>query len=100
MIDKIKKILEEHVGKKNAISSAKIADIIGVSEDDTHVFTRDLLLQAAETYGLPLAASNRGYYLISNDTEYEEYMTSLDKRIEGINKRKDIITQNYKGDKK
>ena len=47
-------------------------------------------------YGLPLAANNRGYYLITSDSEYDEYMENLDSRIEGINQRKDIITKNYK----
>ena len=98
MLEQIKRIMEEHIGKRNAITSAEIADMLGIDEDDTHAITRDLLLQAAEAYNLPLAASNRGYYLIDNETEYEEYMASLDGRIEGINRRKDIISRNYNGD--
>ena len=74
MLEQIKRIMEEHIGKRNAITSAEIADMLGIDEDDTHAITRDLLLQAAEAYNLPLAASNRGYYLIDNETEYEEYM--------------------------
>lgn len=70
---------------------------LGIFEDDTHATTRSLLLQAAETYKLPLAASNRGYYLIANETEYKEYMASLDARMEGIKRRKDIISKNFKG---
>ena len=84
MLEQIKLILEEHIGKRNAITSAVIADMLEIDEDDTHAITRDLLLQAAEEYGLPLAANNRGDYLIDNETEYEEYMASLDRRIEGI----------------
>lgn len=100
MLERIKEIMEEHIGKRNVITSAEIADILGIDEDDTHASTRDLLLQAAEAYNLPLAANNRGYYLIDNETEFEEYMTSLDSRIEGINRRKNIISRNYNGGNK
>lgn len=97
MLKTIKLIMEEHIGKKKAITSAQIAQILGIDEDDTHAATRDLLLQAAEKYELPLVANNNGYYLIDNETEYEEYIDSLNRRIEGINRRKDIISRNYKG---
>ncbi len=100
MLEQIKLILEEHIGKRNVITSAEIADILGIDEDDTHATTRDLLLKAAEKYKLPLAANNKGYYLIENETEYEEYIASLDGRIEGINRRKDIISRNFNGGNK
>lgn len=99
MLERIKNILERHIGKQNAITSAEIANMIGIVEDDTHAITRDLLLKVAEKYGLPLAANNNGYYLIGNDAEFETYMASLNGRIEGINKRKEIISKNYKGGK-
>ena len=97
MLEQIRLIMKKYIGKRNAITSAEIADMLGINEDDTHATTRDLLLQAAEEYSLPLAASNKGYYLIDSKAEYEEYMASLDNRIEGINRRKDIISKNYNG---
>lgn len=100
MIEQIRAIMENHVGKRNAITSSEIANMLKIDEDDTHAITRDLLLQAAETCNLPLAASNRGYYLIENETEYKEYMAFLDSRIEGINRRKNIISRNYNGGNK
>lgn len=99
MIEKIKKILENHVGKRNAITSAQIADILGIDEDDTHAQTRELIFQAAEIYDLPIAANNNGYYFIDDEDEYVEYMAALNKRIEGINKRKDVITKNFRSGK-
>lgn len=102
-IEKIKNILENHVGKDNAITSAEIADILGIDEDDTKAKTRQLLLKAAKRFNLPMAATTKkpkGYYLIKNDTEYKEYMKTLDKRIDKIKERKDIITKNYKKGRK
>lgn len=96
MLEQIKNILLLHRGKRNPITSAEIARIIGIVEDDTHAQTRALILECAEKYELPLAANNRGYYLISNQQEYNEYMANLDSRSAGIEERKRIITKNYR----
>ena len=74
MLEQIREILLLHNGKKNPITSAEIAKSLGIVEDDTHAQTRALILECAEKYELPLAANNRGYYLISDQQEYEEYM--------------------------
>lgn len=97
MLEQIREILLLHNGKKNPITSAEIARSLGIIEDDTHAQTRALLLECAEKYELPLAANNKGYYLISTQQEYEEYMKNLDSRNTGIEQRKRIITKNYKG---
>lgn len=95
MLEKIRDILLLHKGKNNPITSAKIASMIDIIEDDTHAQTRALILKCAETYKLPLAANTRGYYLISNRQEYDEYMANLDSRSAGIEERKRIITENF-----
>ncbi len=100
MLEQIRNILLLHQGKRDPITSAEIARIIGIIEDDTHAQTRALILECAETYGLPLAANNKGYYLISNQQEYDEYMANLDSRSAGIEERKRIITKNFKGIKR
>lgn len=99
MLEQIRDILLSHNGKRNPITSAEIARKIGIIEDDTHAQTRALILECAKKYELPLAASNRGYYLISNQQEYDEYINNLDSRIAGIEERKKIITKNFKGGK-
>lgn len=97
MLEQIRDILLLHQGKRNPIASAKIASLIGIVEDDTHAQTRALIFECAEIYELPLAANNKGYYLISNQQEYDEYMANLDARSAGIERRKRIITKNFKG---
>ena len=79
MLEQIREILLLHNGKKNPITSAEIAKSLGIVEDDTHAQTRALILECAEKYELPLAANNRGYYLISDQQEYEEYMDTMGK---------------------
>lgn len=74
MLEQIREILLLHNGKKNPITSAEIAKSLGIVEDDTHAQTRALILECAEKYELPLAANNRGYYLISDQQEYECFL--------------------------
>ncbi len=94
-LEKIRNILNQHVGKANKVTSSQIAKAIGIEEDDTHAKTRALIFKAAQKYHLPLAANNRGYFLIKSESEYDEYIENLNSRIAGIKKRKKIITENY-----
>lgn len=87
-------ILKCHVGKSNEITSAQIADIIGLQENATHAITRALILEAAKKYNLPLAANRFGYFLISNKSEHDEYIKNLNLRIAGIEERKKIVINN------
>ena len=96
MLETIKTILLAHQGKQNAIASAEIAKAIGIVENDTHAQTRALILECAEQYRLPVAASANGYYLITSQQELDEYMANLDLRIEGMEERKRLIHKNYK----
>ncbi len=98
-LEKIKILLESHVGKGNEISAQVIEDEFGKSSDKTHKIARELIDECIEKYNLPVAANNRGYFIISNQQEYDEYMANLDSRKAGIDKRKRIITKFFKGEK-
>ena len=99
MLKKINEILLNHKGKQNRITSEKIASQLGIKEDDTHAKTRALILECAKEYKLPLAADTRGYYLITCQKEYDEYMANLNSRKDGIDERIKIITNNFNKDK-
>ena len=94
----LRDILLIHKGKSNHITSAQIASLLGIIEDDTHAFTRNLILECAEKYSIPLAANNNGYYVISTDKEYFDYIKNLESRQQGIERGKNIIKKNYKGE--
>lgn len=94
-IKKIAEILSSHRGKGNEITSARIAEMIGIREDDTHAGTRDLIKQAAEAFHLPLSSNGKGYFIIKSEEELEAYMSNLDARIKGIEKRKKMIRENF-----
>ena len=95
MIEPIKDILLNHKGKKNRITAATIAETIGIVENATYAKTRALIFECAKTHKLPLAADTKGYYLITNKKEYDDYIENLNSRIAGIEERKRVITKNY-----
>ena len=97
-LEKIKKLLEDHVGKGNEVSARVIENEYGNPSDSTHRKARDLIDACIEKYDLAVAANNNGYFIISNDEEYNEYMANLDSRIAGIDERKKIITKKFKGE--
>ena len=97
-LEKIKILLEHHVGKGNEVSAQIIEDEYGKSSDKTHRKARELIDDCIDKYNLPVAANNKGYFIISNESEYDEYMANLDSRIAGIDDRKKVITKIYKGE--
>jgi hypothetical protein len=90
-LQRIKEILENHKGKSNQISAGEIGRQIGIDEDATHVQTRGLILETIEQLQLPVAGGNRGYYLINNQEELDEYLSGIDGRIQEMSKRKDLV---------
>lgn len=91
---KLRDILNEHKGKDNAITSAEIANKLGINEDATHALTRSLITQAIEKYRLPVAATVKGYYIVATKEEADEYITNLTSRISGILKRRETFEKN------
>ena len=95
-LNRIKEIIETHRGKENQISAGDIGPQIGIHEDATHVQVRGLIRQAIERLRLPIAASSRGYYLIKDKHELEEYLRNIDGRIAEMQTRKTIVEEAFK----
>lgn len=95
-LERIKEILETHRGKENQISAGDIGPQIGIREDATHVHVRGLILQVIERFRLPVAASSRGYYLIKDKHELEEYLRNIDGRIAEMQIRKNLVEEAFR----
>lgn len=87
----IYEILLKHKGKGNEISSAKIAKLIGINEDDTHAKTRKYIEDTMEQYKIPLGSNTKGYFIIETAEECDKYLNNLEVRQKGIEKRKNNV---------
>ena len=73
MSEKIKDILMEHRGRKNAIAAKRISEAMGFPMEDTQSVSRQAIWDTAEEYGLPLISCNKGYFIAQTDEEMDDY---------------------------
>lgn len=88
---KVAAILADHRGADNPITSGEIAEATDLDTHDSTPKTRGVIRELTEDYGLPIAASTKGYYLIENGIEASEYLRDLEGRMQGIQNRKDNV---------
>ena len=81
MSEKIKDILLEHRGKKNAITSKQISKAMGFPMEDTQSVSRQAIWATA-------------------DEEIQAFNDNYEKRISGIRKTQEMANKNYKEWKK
>lgn len=96
ILSEIKKIMLMHRGKKNAISAGKIAQMLNLKQEDTHVEPRMYIYEAMKKYGIPIAGGGKGYYVADNQEELKEYTKNLDNRARKIQKRKQEVQGIFK----
>ena len=101
MSEKIKDILLEHRGKKNAITSKQISRSMGFPMEDTQSVSRKEIWKTAEEYGLPIiSCGNKGFCIAETDEEMKEFNANRDKRVAGIRKTQEMANRNYEEWKK
>ena len=101
MSEKIKDILLEHCGKKNAITSKQISKSMGFPMEDTQAVSRKEIWKTAEEYGLPvISCGNKGFCIAETDEEMKEFNENRDKRVAGIRKTQEMANRNYEEWKK
>jgi len=83
-IEKTKKLLEEHSGKNNPITSGQIKKELGIQEDDTNWQTRTIIEETMQTHRLPVVSGRKGYFIAETESEIDDYISDLDSRISGI----------------
>ena len=93
--EQIKGILLDHVGKENMIKAETIAEIIGIEPGPSGVRIRELITDTIISNRLPVASSNRGYYLLEDSEDLKRYQRSLDGRANKITSRKILVTQYF-----
>jgi hypothetical protein len=96
ILQKIKEIMKDHIGANKSISAGKIAEMLGLRQEDTHVEPRKYIRQAISELKIPIASNSKGYYLIADKAELEKYSHALDNRIKGIEDRKKIVSDAFK----
>lgn len=95
LLQRIKEIIEEHVGENSPISSVEIANEINIDAGPSKVKIRKLILDVLKKYKIPIGANSKGYYIIQTNNEYHKYLGTLNSRIAEITSRITYLNQAY-----
>lgn len=93
-------IMQNHIGKKNAITSTELAESIGGPLSDGNPTIRRLIKATCEQYNLPIVADKYGYYIAETADEIRDYSQNILSRIANMQHNLLIITNNFYRNKK
>lgn len=97
LLEQIRDELLKHRGKRNGIKSPEIAELFGLSKENSRIEPRTKIREAIIKYVLPVVSSTHyGYYLIDNEQELTDYIKSIHGRIDKMNERLLFIKIGYK----
>ena len=96
-LEKVKQLLEAHQGKGNTISAGEIEQRLGYPTEDTHAKGRRLVERCAKKYVIPVSGDTSGYFIMTNQSELDEYKANLRSRAKKIQDREGLMEKNFKG---
>jgi len=85
---KIEELLRDHKGINNPITSREINEKLDDVPVERGINIRETISELIVEEGIPVASCSKGYYLIQDEDELEEYVEQLESRAEGINRQK------------
>jgi len=94
-LEELKEILMV-TNNSEKIKAKDIAEYFNIKEDSTYSITRKFIKQCIEKFKLPVVADSGGYYMIQCKQDFDKYMQNLNSRIIEIDRRKTLISKNYK----
>lgn len=87
-LETVKELLMEHRGADNQISSREINEVIEVDSVGSFPRTREIVRTLLFEEEVPIASGGNGYYIIEDQDELEEEISSIDRRIGNIAERR------------
>lgn len=80
-LETVKRLLEAHQGKGNAISAGEIEQRLGYPTEGSHAKGRKLVGRCAKKYEIPVSGDVSGYFIMTNQFELDEYKANLQSRV-------------------
>ena len=86
------RVLLSHTGADSPVTSRELSEELGGMDTlDSTPNTRELIRYLVAVEGYPIAAGSTGYYMLSDEDELLEYLSSLQNRIQGIQQRQQNV---------
>ncbi len=87
-IETVRRMLLNHWGRDDQISSREINQVIEVDNVESFPTTRKIVRNRLMEDGLPVASGGDGYYLIKSQEELENEIESINGRVAKILQRR------------
>ena len=87
IMEKIKDILLECKGPKNAMASSAIAKLVDIEPGASNVKIRQYIREVMKKYRLPLGSHGRGFYIVETQEELLRNVRTLQSRMDEIYSR-------------
>jgi len=83
--DRAWEVLVQHVGHKNPIRSSQLAVALGMQHDaKTGTIQTRAIIRELVKLGLPVGATDEGYFILENRQELEQYLLRRQDRAQEI----------------
>lgn len=82
--------------KKNPISSSEIRDKFGIEDAPGNPVTRAFIFETMACLRIPIGANVKGYWILMEQDEVDDYLKSLNTRVEGIMRRANMVQACWK----
>jgi hypothetical protein len=94
-LDRLETELRQAIGRDNAITSGELADRITDEDSEANPKTREAIKVLMRERGLPVIGGNAGYFIPEGPQRVEDALETLDSRIDGIQERKQLLSENW-----
>lgn len=89
----IRRLLEAHAGRDNAIASSALADRVGLKPTTV----RDIVSELRDEGVVPIGSCAQGYYRIDSPAEFRDVMASIEDEIQTKRDRQSAIAAAFYG---
>ncbi len=87
--------LKTHVGHENPLSSAELARILGTGDEHRGTATTRSIIVEVIRRGLPVGATEAGYFVLSSRIELDRYIRELEDRAGAIVYRGKLVQRAF-----
>jgi hypothetical protein len=82
--DQAWEILTKYVGHLHPITSATLSRMLGIGDDQRGTRVTRALIQELVRRGLPIGATDEGYFVLESQLELEQYVRERNDRAQAI----------------
>jgi hypothetical protein len=93
-VEQVHEILK-YSTKDKPVTSDVIRQVLGIKDFSGRWKSRDLITEMMRRTGLPLAASNEGYFVMNTLDDLKVYRSQLRERMLKIQNRIDLVEKNW-----